>query len=200
MDIGCGGQPYRKMLEQIGYSYCGVDARTNDCPDVVCAIDEPLPAALLERGPFDFVLCTEVLEHVADWGAAFANLERLLGPGGRLLITAPYFYQLHEEPYDFWRPTPYAIDYHARRAGLERLYSNNAGDGWDVLGTLLGSCVFLGSSRRIFDRALAKILRGGALLARRALATGKIQKFVRAQGAVYLSNVVVLEKGRALTE
>jgi SAM-dependent methyltransferase len=181
-------------LERIGYSYCGVDANTTDAPDIVCAIDEALPPELLQRGPFHFVLCTEVLEHVADWSAAFANFERLLAPGGRVLITAPHFYQLHEEPFDFWRPTLYAIRHYARRAGLQPLYCNSAGDAWDVLGTVLSNCRFAASSPRLFDRALAKAVRVGARLASRALVSRKVQRSVRVEGTLYLANIAVLEK------
>lgn len=196
VDIGCGGQPFRRLLEQVGYSYCGVDVNPyGEQPvDVVCAADEPLPEELMRRGPFDFLLCTEVVEHMADWTAGFANFAGLLAPGGRALITAPFFYQLHEEPYDFWRPTLHAIDYYARRAGLQALYRQAAGDGWDLLGTMLGTCRFVPSSTRFGDRALAKAIRVASRLTFRAILRGKFQPRVRAEGPLYLSNVVVLEK------
>ena len=53
-------------------------------------------------------------------------------------MTCPMFYPLHEEPYDFWRPTLHALDYFARRAGLRVVERQGAGDAWDILGTLLG--------------------------------------------------------------
>ena len=195
MDLGCGGQPFRNLLEQIGYSYCGVDVNSTEAPiDVVCAADEPLPAELLRRGPFDFALCTEVLEHLPDWRAAFENLSLLLAPGGRVLITAPHFYQLHEEPYDFWRPTLHAFDYYARRSGLRTLYRRAAGDAWDVLGTVLPNCQFLASSDRLTSRALTKATRMIARLTFRALVRRRLRKWVRVEGPLYLSNVLVLEK------
>jgi 2-polyprenyl-3-methyl-5-hydroxy-6-metoxy-1,4-benzoquinol methylase len=119
VDIWCGGQPFRELLQQIGYSYCGVDLNPGPPVDVLWAADEPLPEELLRRGAFDFLLCTEVIEHVADWHTAFANFGLLLVPSGRVLIAAPYFYQLLEEPYDFWRPTMHTIDYYARRTGRD---------------------------------------------------------------------------------
>jgi SAM-dependent methyltransferase len=196
VDIGCGGQPFRTLLQEVGYSYCGVDVNPDGGPpvDVVCAADEPLPEELQRRGPFDFLLCSEVVEHMADWDAGFANFGELLAPGGRALITAPYFYQLHEEPYDFWRPTLHAIDYYARRAGLQPLYRQAAGDGWDVLGTMLATCKFVPSSTRFRDRALAKAIRVASRLMFRGILQGKFQPRVRAEGPLYLSNVVVLEK------
>lgn len=196
VDIGCGGQPFRGLLEQTGYSYCGVDVNPNGGPpvDVLWAVDEPLPDELLRRGPFDFLLCTEVVEHVADWNTAFANISRLLAPSGRALITAPFVYQLHEEPYDFWRPTIHAIDYYARRSGLGAVYRQAAGDAWDVLGTIVSTCRFLPSSSGLADRVLAKAIRAAGRLVCRAILRGSIQPRVRAEAPLYLSNVFVLEK------
>jgi SAM-dependent methyltransferase len=43
----------------------------------------------LRSGIFDFVLCTEVLEHIRDDGAALNELRRVLAPGGWLLLSVP---------------------------------------------------------------------------------------------------------------
>jgi SAM-dependent methyltransferase len=196
IDVGCGGQPFRELLRQAGYSYCGVDVNPNGGldPDFLWAADEPIPEELARRGPFDFLLCTEVLEHVADWHAAFANFALLLAPGGRALLTAPFVYQLHEEPYDFWRPTLHSIDHYARAAGLLSVYRKAAGDPWDVLGTILATCGFLPASQRITDRALSKAMRTAGRFVHRAILRGKLQSRVRVDAPLYLSNVVVLEK------
>jgi SAM-dependent methyltransferase len=197
VDIGCGGQPFRELLQQVGYSYCGVDVNPDGGPlaDVLWAADDPIPEELSRKGPFDFLLCTEVIEHIADWHAVFANFELLLAPSGRALITAPFVYQLHEEPYDFWRPTLHAIDHHARGAGFHPLYRKAAGDPWDVLATVLATCRFLPSSTRLGDRALSKAIRIVSQFMHRAVLRGKLRSRVQVEAPLYLSNVVVLEKG-----
>lgn len=195
IDVGSGGQPFRSLLEQIGYEYCAVDVNsTEGTVDVQCSIDGALPDELMDRGPFDFALCTEVLEHVADWSAAFSNLAILLAPSGRALITIPHFYHLHEEPYDFWRPTLHAIAYYAKRAGLEPIYQNSAGDAWGVLGTALGSCEFMSASGRLTDRIFAKFVRAVQRLAFANLRSAVLQRRVRAESRLYLSNVMVLQQ------
>lgn len=197
VDIGCGGQPFRSLLEQIGYSYCGVDVNSTEAEmDVICAADEALPDELLRRGPFDFILCTEVVEHLADWETAFTNFSLLLAPGGRALLTAPFFYPLHEEPYDFWRPTLHSLDYYARRSGLKVLHRDAAGDTWAVLGTMLGSCSFVPSSMGLVDRLCASAVRFAARTAFRMILRGALQRRVVAKGLFYLSNVVILEQPR----
>lgn len=108
LDVGCGeAKPFRRLLETTGFKYHAIDTQAQPGVklDAVCAIDEPLPTSLIQLADagFELVLCTEVLEHVLDWPSAWSNLHRLLAPGGRLIITCPFIYPLHEEPYDFWR-------------------------------------------------------------------------------------------------
>lgn len=196
LDVGCGRQPFRRELERAGLRYVGLDTQQNaDCPvDVVAAIDRPAPPELLALAPFRFILCTEVLEHVADWEGAFENFGRLLGPGGRVLITAPHVYPLHEVPYDFWRPTTFALEYFARRHGLRVVEAARLGTGWDVLGTVLASV--MPSAR---PGVAGSRLAAGAFKVVRRLVLGPMergwpQRLMDLGGNVYQSNLAVLEK------
>ena len=196
LDVGCGGQPFRQAIEAIGYRYTGFDAQQNPAGtvDVVGNIDEPLSLELRQRGPFHFILCTEVLEHVARWQAAFANFAQLLSPGGRVLITCPHFYPPHEEPYDFWRPTIHAVEWHARAAGLTPLEVRRAGDAGDILGTVLAVTRIRAARPRLSDHVLATV----SQLTRRCIAAALRQPWVRRRlvimGPMYLSLFAVLEK------
>ncbi|HXF63753.1 MAG TPA: methyltransferase domain-containing protein [Caldilineaceae bacterium] len=60
----------------------------------------PLPTAT-----FDVVICTELLEHVPEPRRVLAEATRVLRPGGTLVITAPFLYPIHADPYDFGRYT-----------------------------------------------------------------------------------------------
>jgi len=46
----------------------------------------------LDGDTFDLILCSEVIEHISDWQKAFAEMHRLLKPGGRLLLSTPQPY------------------------------------------------------------------------------------------------------------
>ncbi|MFC2188318.1 methyltransferase domain-containing protein [Fulvivirgaceae bacterium LMO-SS25] len=50
---------------------------------------------------FDVVLCTEVLEHIPDPMAAIKEFSRVLKPGGKLIITAPFCSITHFAPYHY---------------------------------------------------------------------------------------------------
>ena len=109
LDAGAGDAPYRPLFTHCAY-------HTQDWPgsvhpgaqraDVVADLhDLPLAAEA-----FDFVLCTEVLEHVADPGRCAVELRRVLRPGGWILVTVPFVGELHEEPHDFRRFTSHGIE------------------------------------------------------------------------------------------
>ena len=57
------------------------------------------------EGAFDAVKATEILEHVADVACALVECRRVLKPGGRLVITAPFLERLHGDPDDYARYT-----------------------------------------------------------------------------------------------
>lgn len=57
-------------------------------------------------GSFDTLLAVEVIEHLRDAAPALDEFARVLRPGGRLLLTAPFAAARHQLPYDFARFTP----------------------------------------------------------------------------------------------
>jgi SAM-dependent methyltransferase len=73
--------------------------RDADAPPLEPVEQTPLPPYVMVVGDtlhlpfpdatFDAVLCSEVLEHVTDPGAATAELARVLRPGGRFAVSVP---------------------------------------------------------------------------------------------------------------
>ncbi|MDD5261033.1 MAG: class I SAM-dependent methyltransferase [Methylacidiphilales bacterium] len=197
LDAGCGEQPWRNNLEEYGAAYYSLDVGQNSTNTVhwLTTLDaDGLPPALLAQGPFDFILCTEVLEHVADWENAFANLAILLKCGGTLLLTCPHFYPLHEEPHDYWRPTRHAVEFFTQRHGLTIHTYEALGNAWDIIGTLLGASFVLSAKPTWTSRLAAKT----AALFRNALwvllSTNRLQNLVQLESTLYLSNFWILTK------
>jgi SAM-dependent methyltransferase len=100
-------------------------------------IENPAPGHL---GQYDFIISSEVLEHVAPpVERAFANLNRLLKPDGLLLLTVPYridgrtaehFPELHE--YALAAPGGRTVLVNRRRDGSLEVFENlsfHGGDG-----------------------------------------------------------------------
>ena len=64
---------------------------------------------------FDVVLCTEVLEHLPEPQKAIDEFERVLKPGGTLLLTTRFVFPIHDAPHDYYRYTKYGLKYLLRR-------------------------------------------------------------------------------------
>jgi SAM-dependent methyltransferase len=119
VDIGCGEKPYRDLVAPFVAEHIGVDHGYSphglDAVDIVApAYDIPLPS-----GSVDTVLCTDVLEHLEEPGAAVREAARLLRPGGHAIYSVPLFWHLHEEPRDFFRFTSHGLRYLFEAATLE---------------------------------------------------------------------------------
>ena len=59
----------------------------------------------IQDGSIGTIICISTLEHVwAPWEAA-KEIARVIRPGGRLFVVAPFSYVVHEAPADYWRFT-----------------------------------------------------------------------------------------------
>lgn len=112
LDMGAGSCPYRPLFAHCRYQtqdFAGLDNEQlrhggYGLIDYRCDIAK-VPVG---DAAFDAILCTEVLEHVAEPIKAVQEMARILRPGGRLLLTAPLGSGIHQEPHHYYGGyTPY---------------------------------------------------------------------------------------------
>ena len=119
LDLGCGLRPYEESLSRANATPVGLEynrQRYADSPPDIWGDGLSLP---FESSSFDTVLSSQVLEHVPEPGQFVAEISRVLKPGGRLILTAPHIWGIHEEPHDYFRFTPFGLAHLARKSGLE---------------------------------------------------------------------------------
>lgn len=109
LDVGCGLRPYEPSFPK--GSYIGLDVEVSGRNSTMKVADHYYNGKVLPfpEDSFDGVLCTQVLEHVPDPRVLLAEMSRVLKPEGRLIISIPFVWQEHEEPYDFFRYTRFGI-------------------------------------------------------------------------------------------
>jgi SAM-dependent methyltransferase len=134
LDVGCGEQPLRERVEAAGASYVGLDV-TQNASRTVAVVGSVLELPF-DADRFDVVICSEVLEHVPEPRQALAEIARVLVPGGRLVLSTPFLYPLHESPYDYFRYTPFFYDYAAREVGLQLIESRKLGSALEAAATI----------------------------------------------------------------
>jgi len=114
LDIGCGSKPYRSLFNVDAYIGLDIDSdnsRKRGIADQLYDGGEfPFPNDF-----FDSALCNQVLEHVFNPDEFLSEIKRVLKPRGKLLLTVPFVWDEHEQPYDFARYSSFGL-----RALLER--------------------------------------------------------------------------------
>lgn len=111
LDAGAGelrNKPLCKHLNYISQDICQYEGKGDSTGlqtgewdtskiDLVCDIvDIPEPDA-----SYDVILCSEVFEHLPNPLKALDEFNRLLKPGGKLLLTAPFASFVHFAPYHY---------------------------------------------------------------------------------------------------
>ena len=153
LDAGCGNGEFILYLQTLGYDVSAVDISTSAvarareaAPQATCEVASLESGLPFRDGQFAAAWCTEVLEHLFDVHAALAELNRVLTPGGLLVLTAPYHgliknlavaaagFDRHYNPYlshirFFTRKT---LDTCLRNAGFTTLSWGGVGRRWPL--------------------------------------------------------------------
>ena len=117
LDAGAGSRQYRDLFYHARYEsadFGGLIGNPQDNITYVC----DLAAIPVESGRFDFILFNQTLEHIPDPLSVLRELHRVLKIGGRILCSAPLFYEEHMQPYDFFRYTQFGFRHLFVKAGF----------------------------------------------------------------------------------
>lgn len=117
LDAGGGEQPYRRFFLHCQYE--AADFELVDKPYAKSTYVCDLASIPVEEGRFDAIIFNQVMEHLPEPLTVLRELNRVLKPGGRMMATAPLFYEEHETPYDFYRYTQFAWRYLLEKAGFQ---------------------------------------------------------------------------------
>lgn len=143
LDAGAGESQFKKFCGHLNYvaqdfaqyegtGEVGLQTGTwdNSKLDIVSDITSiPRPDA-----SFDAIMCTEVLEHVPDPVAALSEMNRLLKPGGHLLLTAPFASLTHFAPYHFASGlSRFFYEHHLSKMGYDILEMDFNGNYFEYL-------------------------------------------------------------------
>jgi len=135
LDVGCGDQPFAWLFEGRVSRYLGVDLRSSRylgsrAPDVH-ARSEALP---FRAATFDTVLGLSMLTYLPEPLAMLREANRVLVPGGALLLEFTQMVPLHDEPRDYFRFTRYGAKYLLEQGGFEAVEFVPIGGLWTRVG------------------------------------------------------------------
>lgn len=101
LEVGPGSGIYLPVLADLYDQVVGIDVEmayleharrlSQRCPNLSLVADD-ITASRLEPKSFDLILCTEVIEHIANSRAALQSMRRLLKKDGTLVLSTPQRY------------------------------------------------------------------------------------------------------------
>lgn len=192
LDVGCGTKPYRPLFsvnEYVGLDYTD-GARVRN-PNADLHYDGgrfPVTDA-----SFDYVLATEVLEHVFEPNGFVQEIHRALKPGGLLLLTVPFVWDEHEAPWDYARYTSFGVRHLMEKHGFVVVEQRKTGGFLTTLTQLFCLYLYYGTYRR---RWLLRLTRALVMAPLQLLALG-LARILPTSDGLYLDNVLLLRKPAA---
>jgi ubiquinone/menaquinone biosynthesis C-methylase UbiE len=119
LDVGCGLKPFASSFDHAYYT--GIDIEVSGRSSDIKKPDKFFDGINIpyEDSSFDGLLCTQVLEHVENIDLLLAECNRVIKIGGSFVISVPFLYREHEQPYDFRRFTSYGLMLAMTRNGFQ---------------------------------------------------------------------------------
>jgi len=188
LDVGCGRKPYENLFAADYYLGLEIaqDVQSRDQPD--CYYNgSQFPFA---RDSIDSIVCNQVLEHVFNPGTFLSETTRVLKPGGRLLLTVPFVWEEHEQPFDYARYSSFGLKHLLAEHGYTVVDEYQSNRGLSVIFQLFTAYVYglAGGRNRWLNSLLILLLAPINLL---GMLLGSLTPGGK---SLYLDNVILAEK------
>ncbi len=138
VDLGCGKVPlygtYRKFVAGITCIDWKDTLHKNEYLDFECDLSSKIPVS---DNSFDTIILSDVLEHIAEPENLWKEMSRILVTGGKVILSVPFYYSLHEVPNDYYRYTEYALKRFAQLTRFKILYLKSIGGAPEVIADII---------------------------------------------------------------
>jgi len=108
LDVGCGRKPYAPLFNCQEYVGLEIDTPENR-EKKVADLFYDRGRFPVEDSSFDWVVCNQVFEHVFKPDEFLSEIARVLKSKGGLLMTVPFVWDGHEQPFDFARYSSFGL-------------------------------------------------------------------------------------------
>jgi SAM-dependent methyltransferase len=118
LDVGCGTKPYEPYIRVDKYTGLEIDSERSRLTSKADLFydGKKFPSADKE---YDAVLANEVFEHVFNPVEFLREINRVLKPEGKFLLTVPFVWDEHEQPYDYARYSSFGLKHVLEEHGFE---------------------------------------------------------------------------------
>lgn len=191
LDVGCGQKPYAGLFQCADYVGMELDTEENRAGKKADYFYDgevfPFPDS-----SFDSIVCNQVFEHVFNPDVFLAEVGRVLKPNGTLLMTVPFVWDEHEQPWDFARYSSFGIRHVLGNNGFEVMAHRKSVTGIRAVFQLLNGYLYKSTRCRVFGVRIKVV---GTLLFPMINITGEVAgKILPGNEDLYLDNILLARK------
>ena len=193
LDVGCGQKPYKKLFDVKKYVGMEVEQEGHDHTNEEVDIYYDGKHFPLENGSFDSVLTSQVLEHVFHPDDFLSEIHRVLRSNGKLLLTVPFVWDEHEQPYDYARYSSFGLRHLLEKNGFTVVQHQKTLSDFRVIIQLINGYIF--KKTLIFrPNPMANIVASVIFNAWLNIIGSVLSFILPSNKDLYLDNVIVAEK------
>ena len=189
LDVGCGTKPYQHLFnsdEYIGLEYdTGIDRDKKKADYYYDGKVFPF-----NDGEFDSAVTNQVLEHIFSPDEFLSEINRVLKTDGKLLLTVPFVWDEHEQPYDYARYSSFGLKSLLNKNGFEIIESRKSVNDFRVIAQLFNAYVYKITRKNFVLKNLSLIL----IIVPVTIIGTLFSKILPINNDLYLDNIVLAKK------
>lgn len=195
LDVGCGTKPYEKLFlsttSYIGLELDAVANRKNKKADYFYT-GTTFP---FRNDEFDSVIVNEVLEHVFSPSDFLSEIYRVLKPNGILLMTVPFVWDEHEQPFDYARYSSFGLKHLLEKSGFEVIEYRKSINDIRVIFQLLNCYIY---KKTFTKNVFVNLFTTFFLMSPFTILGELLSKVLPKNEDLYLDSIILLKKKKAV--
>ena len=140
LDVGCGTKAYQCMCnveKYIGLEIDNEDNRSHSSADIFYD-GKVIP---FEDKIFDSILSTQVFEHVFNPNDFLKEINRVTKIGGMFLLTVPFVWDEHSQPYDYARYSSFGLEHILNNNGFKIVHLKKSANDFSIIFQLINAYI-----------------------------------------------------------
>lgn len=190
LDVGCGSKPYQKYFNSSEYIGLEIEGRNKHAEHHYDGKTFPF-----KDGEIDSVLTSQVLEHVFNPDEFLSEINRVMKERGILLLTVPFVWDEHEQPFDYARYSSYGLRHLLESHGFDIIEHGKSMDYVRVIFQMINAYIY---KKTVTKNGKLNLLFTLMLMAPFNILGEIVGRILPRNNDLYLDNIVLARKTRCL--
>lgn len=190
LDIGCGQKPYEKLFNSSEYIGLELDLPENRRSKKADYFYDGNTFPFQDN-EFDSVIANEVFEHIFNPDDFLNEIRRVLKPAGTLLMTVPFVWDEHEQPFDYARYSSFGLKHLLKKSGFEVIECRKSINDIRVIFQLLNCYIY---KKTVTKNVFINLFTTFFLISPFTILGELLSKILPKNDDLYLDNIILFKK------